>query len=62
MCPVEISHDGKRYVADLNKPIVDEAGNAVASLDRWKATFVGDETAVLSNGRVDVPFRLPSDN
>lgn len=51
--------DGKRYVADVHKPITDEAGAAVAALAAWKVTFVGDETAVFSNGQVDAPFRLP---
>lgn len=52
--------DGKRYVADLNQPIMDEGGIAVAGLAGWKVTFVGDEMAALSNGQVDVPFQLPS--
>ncbi|MCI0359091.1 MAG: hypothetical protein L0211_11485 [Planctomycetaceae bacterium] len=51
---------GKRYVADLAEPIVDESGLAVAALAAWKVTFVGDEFAALSNGRVDVPLKLPS--
>jgi len=51
--------DGKRYTADLNQPIVDESGMIVAALTGWKVSFVGDELAVISNGQVDVPFRLP---
>jgi hypothetical protein len=50
---------GKRYAADLNSPIVDESGEKVPALEGWRVTFVGDEGAALSDGRVDIPFRLP---
>jgi hypothetical protein len=52
--------DGKRYAADLDQPITDESGGIAAGLAGWKVTFVGDDLAALSNGQVDVPFRLPS--
>ena len=51
--------EGKRVVADLGQPIVDEAGAAVAALAGWRLSFVGDEVAAFSNGEVDVPFVLP---
>jgi hypothetical protein len=50
---------GKRYVADLHQPIVNESGEKVAELEKWQLAHVGDEIAVLSDGDVDVPFRLP---
>ncbi len=53
--------EGKRYVAELNSPIVNESGEKVAALEGWQVTFVGDEMAALSDGRVDIPFRLPQD-
>jgi hypothetical protein len=49
----------KRYVADLHQPIVNESGEKVGELEKWQLAHVGDEIAVLSDGSVDVPFRLP---
>ena len=51
--------EGKRYMASLNEPIANEAGEKVPGLEAWRVTFVGDESAAVSNGVVDVPFRLP---
>jgi hypothetical protein len=51
--------DSKRYFASLNEEIVNEAGEKVPGLDGWRVTFVGDESAAISSGSIDVPLRLP---
>jgi hypothetical protein len=47
-------YEGRRYVADREQPIVDEAGNVVESLKDWRLTFVEDKVAIFSNQTADV--------
>jgi hypothetical protein len=49
----------KRYVAELNAPIGDEAEQPVAALKDWQLVLVGDSWAVMTDGAVDLPLRLP---
>ncbi len=46
-------YGGRRYVADLGQPIVDEAGAAIEPLQGWMLTFATDKFAVLSRGGSD---------
>ena len=48
----------RRYVADLNEPIVDEAGQAVEGLGNWKLTFATDRLAVFGKGESQAVVRL----
>lgn len=48
----------RRYVADLNQPIVDEAGQAVADLQGWKLSFAGDKLAVFAKGDAQAVVRI----
>jgi hypothetical protein len=48
----------RRYVADLNEPIVDEAGQPVEALRDWKVTCIGDSVAILSTASADAVVRV----
>jgi hypothetical protein len=48
----------RRYVADLNEPIVDEAGQPVEGLGNWRLTFVADRLAVFGKGESQAVVRL----
>ena len=48
----------RRYVADLDQPIVDEAGRAVEGLEGWKLNYAGDELAVFARGDAEAVVRL----
>ena len=52
-CENVLELPGRRYVADLGQPIVDEAGAAVEPLQGWKLTFATDKFAILSRDRSD---------
>lgn len=52
-----IRYQGKRYVADLDQPIVDEAEEVVAGLRGWTLTFVDEKTAIFSSGEADAVVR-----
>jgi hypothetical protein len=52
--------DGRRYVADIGKPIVDEAGTPVESLRGWKLTHAAGSTAVFDNGAAEAIVRAQS--
>jgi hypothetical protein len=58
---VVLGFNGRRYVADLGKPIVDEAGAAVAGLEGWTVSFVdeGSHFVLFTDGRTDVPVMQP---
>jgi len=62
MAPVSavIRYEGRRYVADLDQPIVDEAGQPVVALQDWKLTFVDEKIAILSSDISDAVLRLAS--
>lgn len=49
----------RRYVANLNEPIVDEAGNAVEELKGWQLTYATDRLAVFGKGVAQAILRLP---
>jgi hypothetical protein len=49
----------RRYVANLNEPIVDEAGNAVDELKDWQLTYATDRLAVFGKGVSQAIVRLP---
>jgi hypothetical protein len=49
----------RRYVADLNEPIVDEAGEAVETLKDWELTYATDRLAVFGKGDAQAIVRLP---
>jgi hypothetical protein len=49
----------RRYVADLNEPIVSEAGQAVEELQDWQLTFATDRMAVFGKGEAQAVVRLP---
>ena len=48
----------RRYVADLNQPIVDEAGQPVEALKDWRLTFATDRMAVFGRGDAEAVLRL----
>jgi hypothetical protein len=50
---VVFRYDGRRYVADLGQPIIDEAGEPIEPLQGWKLTFAGDRFAVFSRDDAD---------
>ncbi len=50
--------DGRRYIADLGEPIVNEAGDPVLSLEGWRLTFATDKFAVLSSDRSDALIEM----
>lgn len=52
-----IRFQGKRYVADLDQPIVDEAGEIVAGLRGWVLTFVDDKSGIFSSQDADAVVR-----
>jgi hypothetical protein len=51
---------GRRLVADVGEPIVDEAGNPVEGLQNWKLSFANDRFAVLTTGATDAIIRTES--
>jgi hypothetical protein len=54
-----IQLDGRRYVADLGQPILDEAGKPVAALADWKLHAITTSQAVFS--KPDAGIVLPID-
>jgi len=52
-------HAGRRYVAELARPIVDQAGQPVEALHDWQVTLITESLAILSNATTDVAVRLP---
>ena len=42
-------HKNRRYVAEMNQPISNEAGEPVADLAGWVLTIAGDDVAILGN-------------
>jgi len=56
-----IWYKGRRYVADIDKPIMDETGARVRDLAGWTLSLVHDDIAVLSNDaeRATVVMRAP---
>jgi hypothetical protein len=51
----------QRYVADLNQPIVDQAGQPVEALAGWELTFATDRVALFSRDGSDVLMRMNSE-
>jgi len=52
-----LQFDGRRYIADLGQPIVDETGQPVAALVNWKLHAITDTLAIFSKPGAD--FVLP---
>jgi hypothetical protein len=50
-------HQGRRLFAELNTPIVDEAGQPVEPLAGWQLTFSDSRTTVFSKEGQDAVFR-----
>jgi len=48
----------RRYVADLNEPVVDEAGQPVEALKDWRLTYATDRMAVFGRGDAEAIARL----
>ncbi len=50
--------DKQRYVADLNQPIVDQAGQPVEALAGWELSFATDRVALFSREGSDALVRM----
>jgi hypothetical protein len=44
-------HKNRRYVAEVNRPITNEAGGPVPDLEGWVLTMAADDFAILSNDK-----------
>jgi hypothetical protein len=53
-----VRFDKQRYVADLNQPIVDQAGQPVEALAGWELTFATDRVALFSRDGSDALVRM----
>jgi hypothetical protein len=51
-------HGGRRYVAALDQPILDEAGQPVEALRDWQVTLITERVAVFSNATRDICVSL----
>jgi hypothetical protein len=51
-------HDARRYVAQPDKPILDETGQPAAALRDWRVTLITPALAIFSNGTSDVAVPL----
>jgi hypothetical protein len=49
---------GRRYVAGLQKPLVDESGEEVQGLKGWKLSHVDEKIAVFSTDEADAVLRI----
>ena len=49
--------DGRRYMANLGEPIVDEAGNPVESLRDWELAHASERIAIFRNRDVEIVVR-----
>jgi hypothetical protein len=56
---VIFTHGGKRYVAEMNKEIVDESGQPVPELAGWTVSFADEGYVLFTNGGVDVGLIVP---
>ncbi len=52
--------DGKRYSAELNKPILNQAETPVSELADWKLSYLDNDLALFSSSGADVPLRIES--
>jgi len=50
--------DGRRHVADVGQPIVDDFGQPIESLRGWQLSFATDKFAVFRNGDADAVVRI----
>ena len=48
----------RRYVAEPDKPILDEAGQPVEALRDWRVSLISESVAIFSSATADVPVRL----
>lgn len=53
-----VRFDKQRYVADLNQPIVDQAGQPVEALAGWELSFATDRVALFSRDGSDALVRM----
>jgi len=51
-------HGDCRYVAEIAKPILDEAGQPVEALRDWQLSLISETVAIFSNATTDVPVPL----
>jgi len=51
-------HGDRRYVAHLEKPILDEAGEPAAALRDWRISLISESVAIFSNATTDVAVPL----
>ncbi len=51
-------HSGRRTIADLARPIVDDVGNPIEALRDWKLTYVNEKLAIFSSGPTDAVVRI----
>ena len=51
-------HSGRRIIADLAQPIVDDVGNPIEALRDWKLTYVNENLAIFSSGPTDAVVRI----
>jgi len=56
---IVIRYDGRRYIAAIGEPILDEAGQVVEALRDWKLALLTDSLAIFSNSNSDLAVRLP---
>jgi hypothetical protein len=48
----------RRYVADLDQPIVDEANQPVPDLESWKLSYAGDNVAIFAKGEAQAVVQI----
>ena len=56
---IVIRYDGRRYVAPIDQPILDEAGQVVEALRDWKLVQRTGSLAIFSSPTGDLAVRLP---
>ena len=57
---VTFEYEGRRLIADLGRPIVDEAGAAVQALRGWKVSWIGASSVVFSGPEADAVVAFAS--
>lgn len=50
--------EGRRYFADVGRPILDEAGDPVAALQGWKLIWLANQLAILSGPEAVTVLRM----
>lgn len=55
---IVVRYDGRRYLAAVGEPILDEAGRVVEPLREWKLALVSGSLAIFSSATGDIAVRL----